>query len=99
MGAMVDRISEQLTDEQGFVYRYQSDDGVAGGEGTFTACTLWLVDNLAMQGRVAEAKHLFERVLTCAGPLGLFSVEPPPGSNIPLRTYPQALSHSSLTHS
>ena len=59
MRSTVDRIGEQLTDEQGFVYRYQSDDGVAGGEGTFIACTLWLVDNLTMQGRVAEAKHLF----------------------------------------
>lgn len=99
MRSTVDRISEQLTDEQGFVYRYQSGDGVAGGEGTFTACTLWLVDNLAMQGRVAEAKHLFERVLTCAGPLGLFSEETAAGSNIALGNYPQALTHIALINS
>ena len=99
MRSTVDRISEQLTDEQGFVYRYQSDDGVAGGEGTFTACTLWLVDNLAMQGRVAEAKHLFERVLTCAGPLGLFSEETAAGSNIALGNYPQTLTHIALINS
>ena len=99
MRSTVDRISEQLTDEQGFVYRYRSDDGVAGGEGTFTACTLWLVDNLAMQGRVAEAKHLFERVLACAGPLGLFSEETAAGSNIALGNYPQALTHIALINS
>ncbi len=99
MRSTVERIIEQLTDEQGFVYRYQAGDGVAGGEGTFTACTLWLVDNLAMQGRVTEAKHLFERVLSCAGPLGLFSEEVAAGSNTALGNYPQALTHIALINS
>src|SRR5260370_27564277 len=35
---------EHLTDEQGFVYRYLSDDGLFGSEGTFAICTFWLVD-------------------------------------------------------
>lgn len=39
----------ELTDEHGFVYRYLSDDGLQGEEGSFTLCTFWLVDNLAMQ--------------------------------------------------
>src|SRR6266700_5844201 len=60
MRSTVDRIIEQLTDEQGFVYRYLSDDGLPGSEGTFAICTFWLVDNLAMQGRVDEARSLFE---------------------------------------
>ena len=75
MRLTVDRIMEQLTDEEGFVYRYKSEDGLFGSEGTFAICTFWLVDNLAMQGRVAEARSLFERLLTYAGPLGLFSEE------------------------
>src|SRR6266851_3573092 len=65
----------QLTDEHGFVYRYHSCDGLAGREASFTICTFWLVDNLAMQGRVAEAGSLFERLLTYGGRLGLFSEE------------------------
>jgi len=99
MHSTVERIIEHLTDEQGFVYRYRSDDGLAGLEGTFTASTFWLIENLALQGRLAEAKPLFERVLTCAGPLGLFSEETKAGSNVSLGNYPQALTHIALINS
>ncbi len=99
MHATVERSIEQLTDDQGFVYRYRSDDGLAGSEGTFTASTFWLIENLALQGRLAEAKSLFERVLTCAGPPGLFSEEIKPGSNVSLGNYPQALTHIALINS
>jgi len=99
MHSTVERIIEHLTDEQGFVYRYRSDDGLAGLEGTFTASTFWLIENLALQWRLAEAKPLFERVLTCAGPLGLFSEETKAGSNVSLGNYPQALTHIALINS
>jgi len=99
MRSTVDRIIEQLTDEHGFVYRYHSDDGLAGGEGTFTICTFWLVDNLAMQGRVDEARSLFERLLTYAGPLGLFSEEIDGSSGHALGNYPQAYTHIALINS
>jgi GH15 family glucan-1,4-alpha-glucosidase len=99
MRSTVDRIIEQLTDEQGFVYRYLSSDGLPGSEGTFAMCTFWLVDNLAMQGRVDEARSLFERLLTYAGPLGLFSEEIDTSSNTALGNYPQAFTHISLINS
>jgi len=99
MHSTVERIIEHLTDEQGFVYRYRSDDGLSGLEGTFTASTFWLIENLALQGRLAEAKPLFERALTCAGPLGLFSEETKAGSNVSLGNYPQALTHIALINS
>src|SRR5436305_6205442 len=99
MRSTVDRIIEQLTDERGFVYRYHSDDGLAGGEGTFIICTFWLVDNLAMQGRVDEARSLFERLLTYAGRLGLFSEEIDSRSNAALGNYPQAFTHIALINS
>src|SRR5947199_10827502 len=60
MRSTIDRIMEQLTDENGFVYRYYTDDGLSGSEGTFTICTFWLVDNLGLQGRVAMARSLFD---------------------------------------
>ena len=90
---------DHLTDEQGFVYRYNSSDGLAGSEGTFTICSFWLVDNLAMQGRVIEAKALFERLLTYGGRLGLFSEEIDTMENIALGNYPQAFSHIALINS
>jgi alpha,alpha-trehalase len=99
MRSTVDRIMEKLTDEHGFVYRYIANDGLEGAEGTFAMCTFWLVDNLAMQGRVDEARALFERMLTYAGRLGLFSEEIDSHENIALGNYPQAFTHISLINS
>ena len=99
MRSTVDRIIEQLTDKHGFVYRYLVDDGLTGSEGTFAICTFWLVDNLAMQGRIDEARSLFERLLTYAGRLGMFSEEIDPSSNRALGNYPQAFTHIALINS
>lgn len=99
MRSTVDRIMERLTDEHGFVYRYHANDGLTGNEGTFTICTFWLVDNLAMQGRVAEARSLFERLLSYAGQLGLFSEEIGTNGTRALGNYPQAFTHIALINS
>ena len=56
----VDQIRRHLT-KDGLVYRYRTPDGLAGGEGTFTLCTFWLVDALALGGQLDEAHQLFER--------------------------------------
>jgi hypothetical protein len=54
------RIREHLT-QRGLVYRYRRSDGLEGGEGTFAICTFWMVDNLALQGRVGEARGYCRR--------------------------------------
>ena len=99
MRSTVDRIMEHLTDEHGFVYRYHAEDGLPGGEGTFTICTFWLVDNLSMQGRIDEARSLFERLLSNASHLGLFSEEIDSTRNIALGNFPQAFTHIALINS
>ncbi len=99
MRSTVDRINEQLTDRHGFVYRYRGADGLLGDEATFTLCTFWLVDNLAMQGRVDEARSLFERLLSYSGQLGLFSEEVDATSKMALGNYPQAFTHIALINS
>ncbi len=99
MRSTVDRIMERMTDEHGFVYRYVAEDGLPGNEGTFTICTFWLVDNLAMQGRVAEARSLLERLLSYAGHLGLFSEEIGSNGAMALGNYPQAYTHIALINS
>ncbi|HLZ80804.1 MAG TPA: glycoside hydrolase family 15 protein [Ktedonobacteraceae bacterium] len=99
MLSTVEHIMEELTDEHKFVYRYLTDDGLAGVEGTFLMCTFWLVDNLALQGRLTEATRIFERTLGCASKLGLFSEEVDPINNRALGNYPQAFSHLALIHS
>jgi alpha,alpha-trehalase len=64
-------ISDKLT-KKGLVYRYRPeevDDGLPGSEGLFTFCSFWLVDCLAEQGRVDEARELFERIVAHASDL------------------------------
>ncbi len=99
MRSTVDRVLERLTDARGFVSRYDGEDGLQGGEGTFSLCSFWLVDNLAMQGRVDEARSLFERLVSYAGRLGLFSEEIEQGEGRALGNYPQAFTHIALINS
>ena len=70
-------------------------DGVGGAEGTFTVCTFWYVENLARAGRLHEARLTFEKVLTYANELGLFSEQIGPAGEA-LGNFPQALTHLGL---
>jgi alpha,alpha-trehalase len=91
--ATVDRIDKELT-RNGHVYRYlDRKDGLAGGEGTFVFCTLWLVAALARIGRVEEAEERLKTVLDCASDLGLLAEEIDPDTGEQLGNYPQAFSH------
>ena len=102
MRSTVDRTIEQLTDERGFVFRYHvdhTDDGLPGSEGTWSICSFWLVDNLALQGRLAEAHSLFERLLAHASSLGLFSEQLDAHNHSALGNYPQAYTHVALINS
>jgi GH15 family glucan-1,4-alpha-glucosidase len=91
----VSRIQRNLTHD-GLVYRYRSPDGLAGGEGTFTLCTFWLVDALALGGRVDQAEALFERTLSRASDLGLLSEEIEPETGEQVGNFPQGFSHLAL---
>ena len=91
----VARIREELT-RDGLVYRYRTRDGLAGGEGTFTLCTFWLVDALALGGHLAEAHDLFANVLSYANDIGLLSEEIDPVSRELLGNFPQGFSHLGL---
>lgn len=98
MRSTVQRIRERLT-AHGLVYRYLNDDGVAGGEGTFAICSCWLVDNLALQGRIDEACELFEHVASFGSDLGLMSEQIDPASRQLLGNYPQGFTHLALIQS
>jgi GH15 family glucan-1,4-alpha-glucosidase len=65
----------------------------------YSKVMFWLVDNLAMQGRVAEAGSLFERSLTYGGRLGLFSEEINSHDSVAVGNYPQAFTHIALINS
>lgn len=94
----VNKIQEGLT-SHGLVYRYLSDDALPGGEATFALCSFWLVDCLAQQGNIDEARALFERVTGYANDLGLLSEEIDPVSRELLGNYPQGFTHLGLIRS
>ena len=87
-------IERDLTDD-GLIYRYHVDDGLAGREGAFTACSFWYIECLARAGRVDEAHVHFERVLSYANHVGLFS-EQLGTKGEHLGNFPQALTHLAL---
>jgi GH15 family glucan-1,4-alpha-glucosidase len=74
----------------------ETDDGLAGDEGTFTICTFWLVTALAEIGERQRARDLCEKVLSYASPLGLYAEEIDPRSGRHLGNFPQAFTHLAL---
>jgi GH15 family glucan-1,4-alpha-glucosidase len=83
----------------GFVSRYstaETDDGLPGDEGQFLACSFWLVGALALNGRVKEARALFERLVGLANDLGLLAEEYDVARGRQVGNFPQAFSHLTL---
>jgi len=87
-----DAIREKLL-KDGLILRYKGADGLPPGEGVFVACTFWLAEVLAHQGRRDEAAALFERACACANELGLFAEEYDVSGRQLLGNFPQGLTH------
>ncbi|MBK0392774.1 glycoside hydrolase family 15 protein [Ramlibacter algicola] len=101
MRATVDAIEHHLV-QDGLVCRYVTDpalDGLPPGEGAFVACSFWLVDNLVLQGRVDEARALYERLIALCNDVGLLSEEYEPIGRCMLGNFPQAFSHVGIVNS
>lgn len=96
MAETVQTVRRELGAGDGLVRRYLVSDGLPGVEGAFVACSFWLVDCLARQGRVGEAHELFQQVLARANDLGLLAEEVWPATGELLGNYPQAFSHLAL---
>ena len=97
MRSTIQATKRELTSPQGFVYRYKTyDDGLAGDEGTFSICTLWLADNLILLGEVQEARDLFEKLCAHTNDLGLLSEQIDAESGELLGNFPQAFSHLAI---
>jgi GH15 family glucan-1,4-alpha-glucosidase len=59
------------------------------------ACTFWLAECLARQGRTADARAAFATASATANDLGLFAEEFHPATGTLLGNFPQALTHLS----
>ncbi|HEY6332144.1 MAG TPA: glycoside hydrolase family 15 protein, partial [Blastocatellia bacterium] len=87
----------------GLVFRYlpeQRVDGLPGSEGTFNMCSFWLVEALTRAGhvypeRLDQARLFFERMLSYANHLGLYSEQTGPQGEA-LGNFPQAFTHLAL---
>ena len=93
----LDAITRELVSDSP-VYRYNiaaSPDGLEGDEGTFSICTFWWVEALTRAGRIDEARLAFEKMLTYANHLGLYSEEIGPRGEA-LGNFPQAFTHLAL---
>jgi GH15 family glucan-1,4-alpha-glucosidase len=93
----LDAITEELVSDT-LVHRYHAHsapDGLLGGEGTFSICSFWYVEALTRAGRVDEARLAFEKMLTYANHLGLYSEEIGPTGEL-LGNFPQAFTHLAL---
>ena len=92
-------IEDRLLINNEFVLRYETEnpgDGLPAGEGVFLACSFWLVDNYILQGRYAEARKLFDRLLSRCNDVGLLAEELDPLTGRMLGNFPQAYSHVGL---
>ena len=95
--ATLDAIEKNLTVDT-LVYRYRDNgcvDGLAGDEGSFTACSFWFIEALARSHQIEKAQLLFEKMLGYANHLGLYSEEIGLGGEH-LGNFPQALTHLAL---
>ncbi|MEV8403916.1 glycoside hydrolase family 15 protein [Streptomyces niveus] len=98
----IEAIQRELSTEDGFVLRYPTSgddagvDGLEGDEGAFLACSFWLADDLAMIGRVDEARKLFEKLLALRNDLGLLAEEWDSKHQRQVGNFPQAFSHVPL---
>ncbi|MFF1378085.1 glycoside hydrolase family 15 protein [Streptomyces sp. NPDC058308] len=98
----IEAIQRELATPDGFILRYptagddEGVDGLEGDEGAFLACSFWMADDLAMIGRVDEARKLFEKLLALRNDLGLLAEEWDSVHQRQVGNFPQAFSHVPL---
>jgi GH15 family glucan-1,4-alpha-glucosidase len=91
-----DAVMEDPTEGGGLRRYLTSEDGMTGREGAFVACSFWVVECLARQGRLSEAHDVFRHAVRTGNDLGLFSEEFDASTGEMLGNFPQGLSHLSL---
>jgi len=90
-----------MDDVRLFRYRMEeTDDGLKGEEAGFNICTFWLIEALTRAGRtdperLETARVLFEKMLACGSPLGLYAEQTGARGEL-VGNFPQAFTHLSF---
>lgn len=92
----VEAIRKRLAIDGGLLRRYAVEDDFGVPQAAFTVCSFWLVESLAIVGRIDEARKLFEHLLELHNGLGLYSEDILPGSMEQSGNFPQTYSHVGL---
>ncbi len=87
---------ERLLVEDGLMLRYRHKDDFGETTSAFSICSFWWAEALAMVGRLEDACRLFERLMTHANCVGLFSEDIEPRTGMLLGNFPQAYTHVGL---
>ncbi|MCW0235752.1 MAG: glycoside hydrolase family 15 protein [Ferrovibrio sp.] len=97
LASSVDAIASELGND-GWMYRYRSNDGLGVPEVAFVICSFWLIEALAITGREETARRALDGVLTMLSPLGLIAEDYDATNRTMWGNFPQAYSHVGLIH-
>ena len=84
--------------KDGWLFRYQIDDGFGQPTVAFIICSFWLVEALAALGRTEDARTAMLQIRSAMSPLGLLSEDCETASPRMWGNFPQAYSHVGLIH-
>lgn len=78
--------------------RYRNEDDFGETTSSFTICSFWWAEALALTGELERAQEVFHHVVAHANPVGLFSEDVEAGTGRLLGNFPQAYTHVGLIH-
>lgn len=81
------------------VKRYDAPDDFGKSKSSFTICSFWLVDALFSIGEEKKARDIFDKLITHANHLGLFSEDIDISTKRLIGNFPQAYTHIALINS
>jgi len=87
---------EKVLVRDGLVLRYTNPDDFGKTTSAFLICAFWRVEALALAGRFETASREYEKLLTRANPLGLYSEDVDPATGEMLGNFPQAYTHAGM---
>jgi GH15 family glucan-1,4-alpha-glucosidase len=97
LSSTIDAIARELA-RDGWLLRYNLNDGFGKPSVAFLICTFWLIEALAAAGRRSEARAMFDRIHGALSPLGLLSEDYDTVTKQMWGNFPQTYSHVGLIH-